>query len=119
MTRLGSFVKHAARIGTDLGSAEGFDLPPLERGSLARHLRRIDSHWRLSPAKRHELASGLIAQGVKTAEIVEMTGCSYSTVSALRAVPDSPKHRRRPCSRATSFLQNQAGRHQSPPRTIP
>jgi hypothetical protein len=84
---LEAYVRHAERFGVELVYETGLELQLTARdlGHLARHLRRLDRRWRLSAADRLALAEGLVATGVKTAEIVEQAGVSYATVSRLRA----------------------------------
>jgi hypothetical protein len=84
--RLDVYVSHAERYETQLvyetAAADGF--PAVELRHLARHLGRVDRRWRIREAKRLALAERLVAAGVKSREVVEMAGVSYSTVAGLR-----------------------------------
>jgi hypothetical protein len=96
-------VRHAERFGVELiyETAQELRLPAVELGHLARHLRRVDRRWRLSPADRHRLAWLLVAAGVKAADVAEMAAVSRSTVASLRAASprpaDAPPQPTEPC----------------------
>jgi hypothetical protein len=100
---LDQYVGHAERFGSELifQTAVELNVPPRDLGHLARHLRRVDRRWRLSPADRHNLAELLVAGGAKTATVVEQAGVSRSTVAGLRAAGRglvvAPPRSREPC----------------------
>jgi hypothetical protein len=83
---LEQYVTHAQRYGVEdiYKTADELRLSAVELGYLARHLRRVDRHWRLSPSDRHELAERLVAAGLKAADVVEQARVSRSTVASLR-----------------------------------
>lgn len=84
---LAEFVRHAERFGVECvyESAEWTRLPEL--GSLARHLRRIEKSWRLSPDQRDRLIAELRDRGLSNREIADMAGVSLSTVVRAGAGP--------------------------------
>jgi hypothetical protein len=71
-------------------TAVELNLPPRDLGHLARHLRRVNPHWRLTPNARHELAKALVADGGKAKDVVDLARVSYSTVASLRATSPRP-----------------------------
>jgi hypothetical protein len=84
---LAAFVRHAERFGVECvyETAVEMNLGAGDLGCLARHLRRLDRRWRLSPSARLALAEGLVAAGARSRDVVEMAGVSHSTVAGLRA----------------------------------
>jgi hypothetical protein len=111
MNTLDQFVRHAERFGTEFvfeTAAARLGSPDL--GHLARHLRRIDRRWRLSPADRAALAAGLVVAGIKTVDIVDLAGVSYSTVASLRAagrgVAETTPQPTEPCALVSTETQD-------------
>jgi hypothetical protein len=89
---LDEYVRHGERFGVELVYETAWELrlPAVELGHLARHLRRVDRRWRLSPTNRHELAVQLVGAGAKAADVAEMAAVSRSTVASLRAASPRP-----------------------------
>jgi hypothetical protein len=89
---LEQYVTHAQRYGVEAiyETAEELRLPAVQLGYLARHLRRVDRRWRLSPTNRHELAERLVAAGARARDVAEMAAVSRSTVASLRAASLRP-----------------------------
>jgi len=89
---LDEYVRHAERFGVEViyETAAELNLEPRDLGHLARHLRRVDRRWRLSPTNRHRLAGLLVAAGVKAADVAEMAAVPRSTVATLRAASPRP-----------------------------
>ena len=83
---LGGLIRHAERFGTECvyETAEELGFPALELGYLARHLRRVDRLWRLTPDQRERLIEELLAAGTRRREIADMAGVSEKTVSRAR-----------------------------------
>jgi hypothetical protein len=81
-----AYVKHAERFGTEVvyQSAEEHELPALDLGYLARHLRRIGKSWKLDPSQRERLIRGLIAADVPDREIRDIAKVSQDTVRRFR-----------------------------------
>lgn len=93
---LAAFVRHAERFGVECVyetaeamSAHGL-MTSLDRGCLARHLRRLDKSWRLTPQQRERLIAELRASGVRNREIAEMAGVSLRTVVGKGAPLTTP-----------------------------
>ena len=86
-TTLDRYVTHAEKFGVEFvyETADEQPLTPVELGYLARHLHRIDPKFKLTPNRRHDLASRLVADSVTTADVVDLAHVSYSTVAELRA----------------------------------
>ena len=92
---LESLVRHAEKFAPQsvygaecvYETAEQTRLPALELGYLARHLRRIDTHWRLTLGQRDRLILALSDAGVADKEIRDLAKITQPTLRKLRESP--------------------------------
>jgi hypothetical protein len=79
-------IRHAEKFGSECiyETAVEFGLPGVELGYLARHLRRVDRYWKLTPQQKYDLIVGLLSEDVPDREIRDMAKVSQDTVARTR-----------------------------------
>ena len=91
MKRVGQFVRHAKRFGTEMvyETAE-YGSSAQERVSLARHLRRIDPEWKIGPEARDRLIADMVSEGEPDHKIGEALGISRRAAFTARTELANP-----------------------------